>query len=334
MDRSFDDAVAEYLAHLEHVRRLSGHTLRAYEGDLALLRAFLVESKSRGLADLERLDLYALRAFLAARHKSDATSSTLRRLSAIRGFLAFCRKTDRVKSSVAALLDSPKRPKQLPRSVSVDEAFALCDQPHKSALKSTQEKNKSPTLPTSAAVALRDRAVIELLYGAGLRISELVGLRLGDVDIAGGSVRVLGKGNKQRVVPFHAVCAAALQDWLEKGRVVVVTAHSGDAFFLGARGKRVIDSELRRRLARLGVEAGARTRIHPHKLRHSFATHLLEGGADLRGIQELLGHASLSTTQRYTHVDVVRLTKVYDQSHPRARARETPAAGLSTSSTS
>ena len=168
---------------------------------------------------------------------------------------------------------------------------------------------------------MREVAVIELLYGAGLRISELCGLGLGDVDIPARSVRVRGKGNKERMVPFHDVCAAALSTWLNQGRPIVATGASGDAFFLGARGKRIIDSELRRRLARLGVEAGARARVHPHKLRHSFATHLLEGGADLRGIQELLGHASLSTTQRYTHVDVARLTRVYDASHPRARAK-------------
>ena len=324
MDRSFDDAVADFLNHVEHVRRLSPHTLRAYEGDLGLLRAFLVTAKSKGLADLELLDLYALRAFLAARHQHDATTSTLRRLSAIRGFLAFCRKTGRVKQSVAVLLESPRRPRQLPRSVSVDEAFALCDQP----LKSQSSSSSSGTIDP---IAVREVAVIELLYGAGLRISELCGLDLGDVDVAGRSVRVLGKGNKQRVVPFHDVCAAALTAWLTQGRPVVVTAASGAAFFLGARGKRVIDSELRRRLARLGIEAGARARVHPHKLRHSFATHLLEGGADLRGIQELLGHASLSTTQRYTHVDVARLARVYDSAHPRARARPElkPATGTS-----
>ena len=313
MERSFDDAVADFLNHLTHVRRLSAHTLRAYEGDLALLRAFLVTSKSKGLHDLELLDLYTLRAFLAARHQHDATTSTLRRLSTIRGFLGFCRKTGRVKHSVAVLLESPRRARQLPRSVSVDEAFALCEQPLKASSSSSSASGSADP------IALREVAVIELLYGAGLRISELCALDLKDVDVAGRSVRVLGKGNKERVVPFHDLCALALQRWLSEGRVVVVTGQSEAAFFLGARGKRVIDSELRRRLARLGVEAGARARVHPHKLRHSFATHLLEGGADLRGIQELLGHASLSTTQRYTHVDVARLARVYDHAHPRAR---------------
>lgn len=313
---AFDDAVAAYLAHQRHVRRLSPHTLRASEGDLELLRAFLAAQQSKALVDLERLDVFTLRGFLAARHKTDATTSTLRRLSTIRGFLSFARKQGHVKLSVAELLDSPKRPKQLPRSVSVDEAFALCAQPL------AVPEGAAPPAPTKTeqALGLRDSAVIELLYGAGLRISELVGLRLADVDVGGRSVRVVGKGNKERVVPFHDLCAAALTRWLAEGRPALTTVHSGTAFFLGARGKRVIDSELRRRLAKHGVEAGARTRIHPHKLRHSFATHLLEGGADLRGIQELLGHASLSTTQRYTHVDVARLQRVYDAAHPRAKS--------------
>jgi integrase/recombinase XerC len=306
-DRSFDGATAAYLAHLRHVRRLSPHTERAYEGDLATLRAFLVEKSPRALADLGRLDLDTLRAFLAVRHTKDATTSTLRRLSAIRGFLRWARINGLITASPADLLDAPKRPKSLPRAVSVDEAVALCTQPLHDA---------DPQDP----IARRDAAVIELLYGAGLRISELCALDLHDVDIPARSVRVLGKGNKERVVPFHDACADALTRWLDEGRPRVAGPKSGDAFFLGARGGRVIDSELRRRLAHHGVAAGARARVHPHKLRHSFATHLLEGGADLRGIQELLGHASLSTTQRYTHVDVARLTSVYDKAHPRAKA--------------
>ena len=307
----FDSAVSAWLSSLRHVRRVSEHTERAYEGDLALLREHLARTFPRVLEDITRLDVFMLRSFLAARHGHDAVTSTGRRLSAIRTFLTFCRKTKRITASPADLLDAPKRPRSLPRSVSVDEAFALCEQP------AAGNDDETPGR-THQATALRDTAVIELLYGAGLRISELCGLDLGDIDVAGRCVRVLGKGNKERIVPFHDVCAAAVTMWLNDGRPHLATAASANALFLGARGKRVIDSELRRRLAHHGQQAGARTRIHPHKLRHSFATHLLEGGADLRGIQELLGHASLSTTQRYTHVDVARLTKVYDQAHPRA----------------
>jgi integrase/recombinase XerC len=307
-DVNFDSAVAEWLAQLRHVRRVSAHTERAYEGDLAILRRHLSEKSPACLADIRKIDRFVLRLFLSARHDKDATTSSLRRLSAMRSFFAWCRHEGRIEQSPADLIESPKRPKSLPRAVSVDEAFALCAEP-------AREHDGDP-------MALRDTAVIELLYGAGLRISELCALNIGDVDVVSGDVRVTGKGNKQRVVPFHATCAAALTRWLELGRPKVETPASLTAFFLGARGKRVIDSELRRRLARHGVSAGARTRVHPHKLRHSFATHLLEGGADLRGIQELLGHESLATTQRYTHVDVARLSKVYDSAHPRARAPE------------
>jgi integrase/recombinase XerC len=306
---SFDDAVSEFLTWATHVQRLSPHTLRAYEGDLATFRAFLVSSKARGLHDLRALDVYTLRAFLAARHDKDATTSTLRRLSALRSFLRFCRKTRRIEQSPTDLVEGPRRGRQLPRSVSVDEAFALCAQPEKTAS------------DVDDPVALRDTAIIELLYGAGLRVSELCALDLGDVDVAGRTARVIGKGNKERAVPFHDLCAQAITAWLQRGRPQLATSSSGAALFLGARGKRVLDAELRRRLARHGQQAGARARVHPHKLRHSFATHLLEGGADLRGIQELLGHASLSTTQRYTHVDVARLARVYDGAHPRARSK-------------
>jgi integrase/recombinase XerC len=287
-----------YLAHLEHVKRASPHTITNYARDLDQLRAFLIEKKHRALHDLAKLDVIALRGFLAERHRSDATTSVLRKLSAIRGFLKHAKKAQWIKASPAALLDSPKRPKPLPRSVSVDEAFALCEAPH-------DEKTK-----------LRDAAVIELLYGSGLRVTELCNLDVDDVDFRDASVRVLGKGRKERIVPFHDACAKALRAWLDaRGDFTSDPA----PLFVGVRGKRLHDAEVRRFLARYGNEAGARGRVHPHKLRHAFATHLLEGGADLRAIQELLGHASLSTTQRYTHVDVARLQRVYDAAHPRAK---------------
>lgn len=305
---TLDDAITAWLAHLEHVERKSAHTLRNYANDAAQLKAFLVEKKHPGVTALRRIDVIALRGFLAARHHSDSTTSVLRKLSALRGLFAYAKKSKLIDASPAALLDSPKRPKALPRTVSVEEAFALC---------------AAPQLPAGAdderEVPLRDRAVVELLYGSGLRVSELCGLDLGDVDLAGCWLRVLGKGRKERMVPFHETCERALRAWLEQGRQALANDQSGVALLLGARGGRLSDREVRRFLARYGVQVGARGRVHPHKLRHAFATHLLEGGADLRAIQELLGHASLSTTQRYTHVDVARLTRVYDAAHPRAK---------------
>lgn len=299
--RRVQDVIPRFLEHLQHVKRASPHTQAGYRRDLEQLCAWLTENKMPGAKDLSRLDLFSLRGFLASRYKSDSTTTVLRKLSAIRTFLRWSVKQRLIKSSPADALDSPKRPKTLPRTVSVDEAFALCDAP-------------DPLSPPG----LRDRAVIELLYGAGLRVSELCGLDVGDVDIRRLSVRVLGKGRKERVVPFHEAARDALERYLKEARPALTGAEQ-QALFVGERGGRLSDRVVRRFLSRYGIEVGARGRVHPHKLRHAFATHLLEGGADLRGIQELLGHASLSTTQRYTHVDLARLTKVYDAAHPRAK---------------
>lgn len=298
-----DADIALFLTHLVHVKRASPHTVASYEKDLRQLHAWLVEKKHQAAKDTRALDVIALRGFLAARHQDDKVTTVMRKLSAIRSFLRHLVKEGRLTSSPADRIDSPKRPKSLPRAVSVDEAFALCD---------------APDLRTPTGV--RDRAIVELLYGAGVRVSELCGLDLHDVDLSACHVRVLGKGRKERVVPFHEACAAALRAYLDDARPHLVDdAQAEDAFFVGARGKRLSDRVVRAQLARYGIEVGARGRVHPHKLRHAFATHLLEGGADLRGIQELLGHASLGTTQRYTHVDLARLMQVYDQAHPRAR---------------
>lgn len=298
--------VEAFLHHLSHVKRASAHTLRSYLQDLELLGTFVVEKSKRKTASLSDLDLYTLRAFLASRHQKDATTSVLRRLSAIRTFLRWCVKDGRCRENAADLLDSPKRPKALPRSVSVEEAAALCSSPD-----------------DDTAVGLRDRAVIELLYGSGLRVSELLSLDVSAVDFTDQSVRVVGKGRKERVVPFHDSCAAALRRYLDDARPQLKTDASKDALFLGVKGGRLGDRGVRKMLATAGIELGVRGRVHPHKLRHAFATHLLEGGAELRGIQELLGHASLGTTQRYTHVDLARLTKVYDAAHPRAHSTRT-----------
>ena len=311
---TFDDATASWLSHLEHVERKSAHTVRNYANDAAQLRAFLSDKKHPGLTDLRRVDVIALRGFLASRHRADSTTSVLRKLSALRGLFAHAKRHKLIEVSPAALLDSPKRPKALPRTVSVEEAFALCAAPHTAA-----SHRGTAGADDDVEVPLRDRAVVELLYGSGLRVSELCGVDLADVDMAGRWLRVLGKGRKERMVPFHDTCASALQAWLDQGRPHLATEESGAALFLGARGKRLHDREVRRFLARYGVEVGARGRVHPHKLRHAFATHLLEGGADLRAIQELLGHASLSTTQRYTHVSIDRLMEVYDRAHPLSR---------------
>lgn len=297
--------VADFLLHLRHVKRASAHTISGYRRDLSQLSDWLSTKKHPGALCLAQVDVYALRGFLASRYDQDSSTTVLRKRSAIRSFLRWAKRDKRIEQSPADMLDGPKRPKTLPKSVSVDEAFSLCGVPNE-----------------NEADGLRDRAIIELLYGAGLRISELIGLNLEDVDLERLTVRVFGKGRKERVVPFHEKCQRALQDWLHHGRPQLVTQVDERAIFVGKRGKRLNDRVVRRSLETYGAQVGARGRVHPHKLRHAFATHLLEGGADLRGIQELLGHASLSTTQRYTHVDLARLMQVYDGAHPRAKSED------------
>lgn len=300
------EAIEAFLTHLRTVRRASEHTERGYRQDLLALHAWLVEKEHPGATNLAQLDHIALRGFLAERFGKDATTSVLRRLSAIRSFFRWCVKSKRMAQSPADLLESPKRPKALPRTVSVEEAVALCEGP---------AANAAPD-----PIALRDRAIVELLYGTGLRVSELCALDVADVDLRDCSLRAFGKGRKERVIPFHATCRDVVQAWLLQGRPQLLAANvEGDPLLVGKRGRRLSDRMVRRMLAARGVELGVRGHVHPHKLRHAFATHLLEGGADLRGIQELLGHASLGTTQRYTHVDLARLTKVYDAAHPRAQ---------------
>jgi integrase/recombinase XerC len=291
-------AVKAFLEHLQHVKRASAHTLRAYGQDLAHLHAFLVERRHPAASNVGSLTLTILRAFVASRHGVDEPSSAARRLSALRSWCRFCVKTGRMADNPAVLLATPKRPSVLPKSLTVDEAFATVAAPD-----------------AGRKLGLRDRAIIEMLYGSGLRVAELCALNCDDVDLSARMVRVMGKGKKERLVPVGSKSAEALEAYLP----VRATLTGGAALFVNARGGRLSVRSVARHLARYGLVAGVRGRLHPHRLRHSFATHLLEGGADLRCIQELLGHASLSTTQRYTRVDLEHLMRVYDATHPHAR---------------
>lgn len=295
------ETIDAFIKHLSHVRRLSAHTTKNYTRDLIQLATWLEEKEHPGAAQLERVDVIAIRGFLASRHGKDKSRTVNRKLSAIRTFFRYCVRHKLVESSPADMIDSPKQPKDLPRALTVDEAFNFCRAPNE------QEPS-----------GMRDAAVIELLYATGIRVSELCALDLSDVDLNGAFIRVLGKGGKERVVPFHANCGQVLHRYLTTGRPQLAKEPQ-QAFFLGNRGGRLNDRVIRRMLAETSQQIGSTKRVHPHQLRHSFATHLLEGGADLRGIQELLGHASLGTTQRYTHVDLRRLMDVYDQAHPRAK---------------
>lgn len=294
------DPLDVFIEHLRIQRRFSENTLDAYRSDLAQLAAFLDDA---GTA-LLRADPARLRSFLASRHKTLSPRSICRKMAAIRGFYRFARKQGWTDANPAARLRSPTLDHRLPGFLDYDEVTALLQ-----------------AVDTSKDLGLRDRALLELLYATGLRVSELVGLGPPGVDLEARTVRVVGKGGKERLVPFGRRAGQALRDYFPARDRLLARARrpAPDALFLNRLGGRLSARSVRRLLDRTIVRAGILHDISPHVLRHTFATHLLRAGADLRAIQELLGHASLSTTQGYTHVHIDRLLEVYDRAHPRAR---------------
>lgn len=281
---------------------MSPHTLSAYARDLEDLAGWLLRNAE--LSDWKQLDHRHIRSFLATLHRTRKASSIARTLSAIRTFLKYCVKEGHLKSSPADLIVSPKVPRHLPTGLSVDEAFTLCDENY--------EVTK---------LSVRDEAIVELLYATGIRVSEACSLNIRHVDLRAKVITVLGKGDKERIVPFHEKCSLKLQAWLDV-RVHKYPIEESDApFFVGTQGKRLNDRVLRKMLERSGLSAGMNGNLYPHRFRHAFGTHLLESGADLRTIQEFLGHASISTTQQYTQVNLSHLMKVYDAAHPHSRNR-------------
>lgn len=305
--------LAAYDDHLAG-RFTSAHTRRAYSGDLRSLDAYLVEA---GVPTLDAVTLAHLRGWLGTLAGHHAARTTLqRRASAARGFFAQLVRTGALAVDPAAALRSPRAPRRLPTTISRAEAAALLE----SAVAVADEASHLSDTPhgaAQAAVAVRDAALLELLYATGIRVSELCGLDRRDIDDARQAVRVLGKGDKQRAVPMGRPAARALERWLAV-RPRLAGPTSGDAVFVGARGAR-LDPRVARRIVHRGLTlvAGAPD-IGPHGLRHAMATHLLEGGADLRSVQELLGHSSVTTTQIYTHVTGERLQAAFRQAHPRA----------------
>jgi len=303
--RNVDTAVEEYLGYLSVERGASQHTIAAYGRDLAEYIAFL---KARGIAGVESVSREDITAFVGSlRARGLAPSSVERKVAAIKGFHKFLVREGVTSNHPTARLPLPKVPQRLPDVVSIDDVDRLLAQPF-------------PDGP----VGLRDRALLETLYGCGLRVSELVGLDTTDVDLAEGYVRVFGKGSKERVVPVAGMAVNALDAYLRHGRSRVGStrplSRTESAVFLNQRGGRLsrqsVFALVRTYGARVGLE-----RLHPHTLRHSFATHMLEGGADLRSLQEMLGHADISTTQVYTHVDGRHIREEYLTTHPRARVR-------------
>lgn len=291
----------EYLA-LERGR--SEHTRRAYLGDLRSLFDFLAErSPDTGLPGMT---LPQLRSWLASQATAGAARSTLaRRTSSVKTFTGWAMRRGLISDDPAARLQVPKSGRTLPAVLRQDQARDAMD-----AAKSGAQQGDP--------LAIRDRLLVEILYATGIRVSELCGLDIDDVDTARRLLRVLGKGNKQRTVPFGEPANAALTAWLSDGRPALATAYSGAALLLGARGGRLDPRQARTVVHQTMTAVSGAPNIGPHGLRHSAATHLLEGGADLRVVQELLGHSTLATTQLYTHVTVARLRAVHDQAHPRA----------------
>jgi integrase/recombinase XerD len=300
-------AARRYLDHLTVERGLADNTLAAYRRDLERYVTFL---RTRDIQDLNAVDPPVIRGFIASisasTHGPDEeaykATSVARALSAVRTFHRFALREGLVTDDPTAGVVRPRLPRGLPHPLTVDEVTAIIDAP-----------------PSGTPTGVRDRAILELLYGAGLRVSELTGLDVDDVDLEEGAVRVLGKGSKERDVPIGRMAQDAIGAYLRTARPLLATARSRGALFLNARGGRLTRQSCARLLAEHARRAGIRRTVTPHDLRHSFATHLLEGGADVRVVQELLGHASVATTQIYTLVTTEHLRSAYDLAHPRAR---------------
>jgi site-specific recombinase XerD len=300
-----DAALVEgFCDHLAHERHLARSTVVAYRRDLSQLARFL----ARGHRSLARASLNDLRRFLAQLATLGyARASVARRVGAIHTFYRWAAANGRVRSDPAALLGRPKVASRLPTVLRVPEVTALVEAPDPGTVDDLDR-----------AIALRDRAILELLYGSGLRVGEVAGLTVDGVDLDRGRVLVLGKGDKERELPLSDPSRGAIRAWIRDGRPRMLHEAPSAALFLNRRGAQVGARDVRRLVGRYGNAALAGRRVTPHTLRHTFATHLLEGGADIRAVQELLGHASVATTQRYTHVSRSRLFEAYRQSHPRA----------------
>jgi integrase/recombinase XerC len=318
-----------FVTHLENEKRASPNTVSAYGRDLDSLLTFVERNEKErpsgrrgGTASQrrQRLDLYVLRAWLGELARTCKPTSIARKISSVRAFCGWMKQNRHSDVNPAAELVMPKTRKELPTFLSAEDAALVVEAPN---------ADNTGARRAEEAVALRDRALLELLYAAGLRVSEACGLDLGSLVLEECTVRVMGKGRKERIVPFGSKCEDALRQWLA---VRAELAHARTRFldphavFVSTRGRRLGPRAAQLIVRRYGLAGAGRTDLHPHALRHTCATHLLDGGADLRAIQEMLGHSSLSTTQRYTHVSVAHLLAVYDASHPLAKggARRAP----------
>ena len=304
MSENFEKLIAAFTRHLEVERSLSVHTIRAYIGDLESLLNHL---ETIGVTDISQLELVHLRSWLANQQVKGGARTTLsRRAVSVRLFTKWAVKNKYLAKDVAATLATPKGHRTLPEVLDIADAKTAMD-----SLATRASEEETP-------ISLRDVAMVELLYATGARVAELCGLDVSDIDYDRQTIRVLGKGNKERTIPLGNPAMKALNVWLNEGRDSIKNSLSGYAVFLGARGKRIDQRTVRTVVYNALQAIEGIERMGPHALRHSAATHLLEGGADLRTVQEILGHASLATTQMYTHVSTERLQKAFKQAHPRA----------------
>ena len=301
---SFESVRRDYTRHLEKERNLSVHTIRAYMGDLD---SFFEHVALQKVSTVGEITIAHIRSWLAnSQVKGGARTTLSRRATSIRLFTKWAAKNGYLEKDIGATLATPKAHRTLPDVLSVSDATVAM-----ASLATRVSEEETP-------LSIRDCAIVELLYATGARVSELCGLDLEDIDYSRNTIRVLGKGAKERTIPLGAPAMKALKLWLEKARTELLTDKSGRAVFLGARGKRIDQRTVRTVVYEALSALEGIERMGPHALRHSAATHLLEGGADLRTVQEILGHASLATTQIYTHVSTERLQKAFKQAHPRA----------------
>jgi integrase/recombinase XerC len=290
-----NDYIEEFLRYLELEKGVSAHTLRAYRKDLT-------DFMDHVHMEPEKIDMLDVRGFIAEQIRKGLNKTTVsRRLSSVRSFFKFLYREGHMKSNPAKLVSGPRLPKLLPKFLSVDDAFSLVEKPEGIGF-----------------APARDRAILELLYSSGLRVGELAGLNVEDINVREALVKARGKGKKERIVPIGSKAMDAIKTYLVER---ILLKSKDKAAFLNRLGTRLTDRGVRRIVVKYARAIALNGRIGPHTLRHSFASHLLQGGADLRVIQELLGHASLSTTQKYTHLDVAHLIDVYDKAHPMAKGK-------------
>jgi len=289
--------IATFVQYLKAERNASPHTLEAYDRDLQQFASFIGKEFGETFR-IDQITHLHIRRYLASVHKELSKSSVGRKLAAVRSLFRFLLRRGLLEKNPAELVSSPKREKKLPFHLDIDEVTTLVEAPE-----------------AITPLSIRDRAILETLYSSGLRVSELTGLSVGGADLLAGSVRVLGKGGKERIVPLGSKAIKALEEYLDLRGSRELNA----PLFLNSRGGRLTRRSVARIVDRYMIHLETMKKASPHTLRHTFATHLLEGGADLRAIQEMLGHASLSTTQKYTHVSIDRLLEVYDKAHPKAK---------------